>query len=269
MLYIVATPIGNLNDITFRAVETLRSADIILCEDTRHSLILLDRYEIKKPLKAFHKFNAAKMLPEILVRLKEDQNVAYISDAGMPGVSDPGAELIRAAIDSNLKYTVIPGACAAVNAAVLSGMCEHGFSFCGFLPEKNSDRTKFLEKFRYAPLPVIFYISPHSLQKDIADIAAVLGNRKAAAVKEMTKIYEKITFFELEQGYPEEIKGEYVLIVEGKEKPNDLNALSVSEHVAYYIDLGMSKNDAIKQTAKDRSVPKNDVYRETFATKND
>lgn len=261
MLYIVATPIGNLGDMTYRAVETLKSVDRIICEDTRHSLTLLNHYEIKKPLTAFHKFNTAKTLPEIVERLKNGENIALISDAGMPCVCDPGAELVRAAMAEGIDYTVIPGACAFIAAAVLAGSSDGGFAFAGFLPDSKKDRTALLESYRFMPCPLAFYVSPHSIESDIASIYEVYGDRKISVVREITKLHETVEHSTLKEGLKTLPRGEYVLIVEGCEKRSDLNSLSVEEHLKYYTDLGVEKKEAIKQVARDRGVNKNEIYK--------
>lgn len=260
MFYLVATPIGNLSDISFRAIETLKSADIILCEDTRDSQKFLNHYGIKKPLESYHKFNYKKVIPSIVSRLKEGLNFALITDAGTPGISDPGREILSELADGGIKYTVIPGACAFVNAFVLSGF-PLPMTFAGFLPAGNRERNKLLDELKTYRSTLIFYSSPHSLKEDIKILFEKFGNRKCASVRELTKIYEEVEHFDLEKGYPKEPRGEYVLLVEGAvSEIEELNNLPVAQHYNYYLKLKFSKSDAIKQVAKDRGVAKNIIY---------
>ena len=197
MLYFVATPIGNLKDFSFRAVEVLKSVDKIACEDTRHSLTLLNAYDIKKPLFSYHKFNEKEVAEKIIDGLKKGENIAVITDAGMPVVSDPGNVLTKLLIEEGLEFTVIPGACACVSALVLSGLDSSRFCFLGFMPEKQGARKEFLSKYKDLDLTLIFYSAPHDVKKDIESIYEVLGDRRAVAVKEITKIYESAERFNL------------------------------------------------------------------------
>lgn len=264
MLYFVATPIGNLKDITLRALETLKSVDIIACEDTRHSLKLLSFYEIKKPLVSYHKFNELTEGKKIIDMLKEGKDVAVISDAGTPVVSDPGNVLVSMLIENGLEFTVIPGPNAFVPALILSGLCSSRFTFIGFLPEKNKERTALLEKFKGVDSTLIFYCAPHDVKKDVKDMYAVLGERKAVAVKEITKIHEAREEFNLKDGYPFEPKGEYVVLVEGKEEQNPLLNMSEKQHVEYYLQRGYDKKEAIKAVAKERGIAKSLLYKYTI-----
>lgn len=261
MLYLVATPIGNLKDMTYRAVEVLNSVDEIACEDTRHSITLLSAYGIKKPLIAYHKFNEREAGEKIIQKLKDGKNIAVISDAGTPVVSDPGNVLVNMLIENGLEYTVIPGACAFVNALVLSGLNSSEFCFIGFLPEKNSDRRELLEKYKCIPATLIFYSAPHDVKKDIASLNAILGDRKAVAVKEITKLHERVIPFNLKDGLGEEPKGEFVILVEGGSQENPLLSLSEEEHINYYLAQGMDKKDALKAVAKERGVSKSSLYK--------
>lgn len=264
MLYFISTPIGNLKDITYRAVETLSEVDVIACEDTRHSLKLLNHYGIKKKLISYHKFNEKEKTEEIISLLTEGKNVAVISDAGMPVISDPGNFLTKTLAEKGLEFTVIPGANAGLCALLLSGMDASKFCFYGFLDE-NKERTEKLKKFKDIECSLIFYVAPHNIKKDIKDIYSVLGNRKAALVKEITKIHEECIRFNL--GEPPEIEGigEFVLIVEGAEEKTDpLLSLSEEEHINYYLNEGLSKMDALKKVAKDRGVSKSSLYKYTL-----
>ena len=263
MLYFVATPIGNLKDMSFRAIETLKSVDEIACEDTRHSLTLLSHYDIKKPLFAYHKFNEAKTAEKIIEKLKDGLNIAVISDAGTPCVSDPGNILAKMLNENGLEYTVIPGACAFVNALVLSGLDSSRFTFLGFLPEKNSERKELLERYKNLDSTLIFYSAPHDVKKDVASLAEVLGNRKACAVKEITKLHETVESFYLADGLASDPKGEYVLLVEKGQAENPLLSLSEEEHIKHYINNGMDKKEALKTVAKERGVSKSSLYKYT------
>lgn len=261
MLYIVATPIGNLKDITYRAVETLQSADYILCEDTRTSSVLLNHYEIKKPLVSYHKFNEKESLNKIITDLKNGYNIALISDAGTPCISDPGAILVNSLIENDLEYTIIPGASAFINAFVLSGF-SHPFTFIGFLPNKNSEKKELLIEYKDHKNTLIFYCSKHDLNKDIEELHGVFGDRKIAVVSEITKMFERVEFSTLKEGYNGTLKGEFVLVVEGKtEDDSPLNMLSVEEHLEFYLNLGYKKSHAIDMVSSDRKMKKNEVYK--------
>lgn len=264
MLYFIATPIGNLKDISYRAVETLCSVDEIACEDTRRSLTLLNAYGIKKPLFSYHKFNEREAGEKIIEKLKKGKNIAVISDAGTPSVSDPGFVLTEMLIEHGLDFTVIPGACAFVNALVLSGLDSDRFCFLGFLPEKNNDRKAFLDKYKSLDMTLIFYSAPHNIKKDIESIYSVFGERVAVAVKEITKLYERAERFNLKDGLPSEPKGEYVLLVEKGEKENVLLNLSEEDHIKHYLEQGMNKKDALKRVAKERGVSKSSLYKYTI-----
>lgn len=261
MLYFVSTPIGNMKDMTYRGVEVLSSVDIIACEDTRHSLPLLDYYGIKKKLVSYQKFNEAETCGKIIEFLKEGKQVAVISDAGTPLVSDPGAYLVRALVKENLPFTAVPGANAPIPALILSGLDSDRFSFVGFLPEKNSEREKLLESYAFLPSTLIFYSAPHDLERTVASLYKAFGNRKAVLVKEITKIHETRYEFTL-SSFPTDIdeRGEFVVLVAGNER-NDYLELPVNEHIALYINDGMSKMDAIKKVAKERGVPKSVIYK--------
>ena len=264
MLYFVGTPIGNLKDISLRALEVLKSVDEIACEDTRHSLGLLNAYQIKKPLFAYHKFNEKEAGEKIVEKLKSGKDIAVISDAGMPAISDPGNVLVTLLIENNLEFTVVPGACAFVSALVLSGLDSSKFCFLGFLPEKTSQRKEFLQKYANLDMTLIFYSAPHDIKKDIQSIYSVFGSRRAVAVKEITKMFEKAERFSLEQGLTQEPKGEYVLLVEGASNQNENLSLSEKEHIELYLSQGMDKKEALKKVAKERGVSKSSLYKHTI-----
>lgn len=264
MLYFVGTPIGNLKDISDRAKEVLSAVDEIACEDTRHSLGLLNAIEIKKPLFSYHKFNEKEVSEKIIEKLKEGKNIAVISDAGMPVISDPGDVLVKTLIENDLEFTVIPGATAFVSALILSGLDSNRFCFLGFMPEKNKERREFLEKYKNLDVTVIFYSAPHNVVKDIESIYEVFGDRRAVAVKEITKIHERAERFNLKDGLLTEPKGEYVLLVEGAEYKNLNLELTEEEHIQKYLDEGMDKKEAIKLVAKERGVSKSTLYKYTI-----
>ena len=259
MIYFVATPIGNLGEITFRAVETLKAVSAIFCEDTRHSQILLNHYGISKPLYSYHKFNETKQLEFVLSFCERGEDVAVISDAGMPGINDPGNILVNALKNKGYPYTVISGASAFVNAFVISGY-QPPFTYYGFLPEKKRDRDKLLDG---TVGVAIFYLSVHDLKENMAYLCQRLGNRECCLVKELTKSHEGARFCHLGDTIDDD-KGEFVLVVNSGVQDNPLCALTVDEHLDYYIKGGMTKSEAVKAVAKDRNVPKNEIYKQTI-----
>ncbi len=264
MLYFVGTPIGNLKDISYRAVEVLSQVDEIACEDTRHSLGLLNAYGIKKPLTSYHKFNEREAGEKLIQKLKDGKNIALITDAGMPVISDPGNILTQMLIENGIEFTVVPGACAFVSALVLGGLDSSRFCFLGFLPSKASDRKEFLEKYKNLDMTLIFYSAPHDIKKDIQTIYEVFGERRAVAVKEITKLHERAERFSLSQGIDGEPKGEFVLLVEGGCAVNDNLNLSEKEHIELYIAQGYDKKEALKKVAKERGVSKSSLYKYTI-----
>ncbi len=264
MLYLVATPIGNLKDISFRAIETLKNVDEIACEDTRHSLGLLNAYEIKKPLFSYHKFNEKEAGLKLIEKLKDGKNIALITDAGMPVISDPGNILVNMLVENELEFTVIPGACAFVSALVLSGLDSSRFCFLGFLPSKASERKEFLEKYKNLDMTLIFYSAPHDVKKDIETLYSVFGERRAVTVREITKLHESVDRFDLSNGLNHEPKGEYVLLVEGGKHENKNLELTEKEHIELYLSQGMDKKEALKLVAKERGVSKSSLYKYTI-----
>lgn len=261
MVSFVATPIGNLKDITLRALETLKESDVIFCEDTRHTIKLLNAYEIKKPLYACHKFNEREAAEKILAASQRGEKVAVVSDAGTPVVSDPGNIVCQTLRASGEPYTLLPGACAFVAALVLSALPADRFAFIGFLPDKQSEKKAVLEKYRDCDLTLAFHSAPQDVDKDIKAMYEVFGDRKAAAVREITKLHEESVNFSLKEGLPGEKRGEYVLVVAGaEEKESPLNALSETEHIRHYMAAGFDKKEALKRAAKDRGVSKSELY---------
>lgn len=261
MIYFVATPIGNLNDISLRALETLKNVQVIACEDTRTSKVLLDKFEIKnKLLVSYHKFNEQESSQNIIKLASEGKDIAVISDAGMPGISDPGNILAKKLVEAKIDFTVIPGASALTTALVLSGFDSRNFFFAGFLPEKKVEKDKLLSQISTLSSTLIFYVSSHNIKKDIQYLFEQLGNRKACLVKELTKVFETKYYFSL-LSLPEiDERGEFVLIVEGNNESLDFDSMTIQEHVLFYVNLGFSKNDAIKKVAKERGKSKNEIY---------
>lgn len=261
MIYFVATPIGNLNDISLRALETLKNVQVIACEDTRTSKVLLDKFEIKnKLLISYHKFNEQESSQNIIKLASEGKDIAVISDAGMPGISDPGNILAKKLVEAKIDFTVIPGASALTTALVLSGFDSKNFFFAGFLPEKKVEKDKLLSQISTLSSTLIFYVSSHNIKKDIQYLFEQLGNRKACLVKELTKVFETKYYFSL-LSLPEiDERGEFVLIVEGNNESLDFDSMTIQEHVLFYVNLGFSKNDAIKKVAKERGKSKNEIY---------
>ena len=261
MVSFVATPIGNLKDITLRALETLREADVIYCEDTRHTIKLLNAYDIKKPLYACHKFNETEAANRILEASKRGEHVVVVSDAGTPVVSDPGNIVCKILREANEPYTLLPGASAFVAALVLSALPADRFAFIGFLPDKKSEKAAVLEKYKDVDLTLAFHCAPQDVDKDIRAMYEVFGDRNAAAVREITEIHEEAVNFRLSEGLPGEKRGEYVLVVEGaQEQESPLNALSEKEHIQHYMAAGLDKKEALKRAAKDRGVSKSELY---------
>ncbi|HEY8443207.1 MAG TPA: 16S rRNA (cytidine(1402)-2'-O)-methyltransferase [Clostridia bacterium] len=259
-LYVTATPIGNLNEMSPRAVEVLKSVDLILCEDTTHSKKLTSHFNIDTPLRSYHKFSEAKSVPDIIDQLNSGKNIALISDAGMPTISDPGARLVSACHENDIPVVVISGPSAVINAAAASGMCEKGFIFLGFLPEKNSEKERLINAYAYLDIPLILFCAPHNLTADLKFLYQTLGSRKAAVIREMTKMFEEIVFIDLKDYEKIQPKGEYVIVLEGKPKQNPMLELSIEEHLKYYLDQGVDKKEAVKKVAAERNLPKNEVY---------
>ena len=265
MIYFVATPIGNLKDITLRALETLRAADAIFCEDTRHSLKLLSAYEIHKPLYSCHKFNEREAAEKMIALDAEGKNVCVLSDAGMPVVSDPGNVVGGGRKEGGRRYSFLRGASSFLCAFVFSPFPADKFTFLGFLPEKAGERKSLLAKYRAAEETLIFHCAPQDVDRYVSAMYEAFGDRRACAVREISKIHEESMEFTLKEGLAGEMRGEYVLLVEGaRERENPLNKLSAREHTKEYIRQGLSKQEAVKKAARDRGVSKNEVYKVTL-----
>lgn len=270
-LYLCATPIGNLDDITFRVLETLKNVDVIAAEDTRNSIKLLNRFEIKTPMTSYHEFNKYDKGRELIRQLLEGKNIAVITDAGMPGISDPGEELVKMAYEAGVTVTVLPGACACVTALTLSGLTTRRFCFEAFLPSDKKERKEVLEELKTETRTIVLYEAPHRLTKTLAELMETLGDRRLTICRELTKKHEeafRTTFSEALAFYEEnEPKGECVLVIEGADREELRRAeqesfaeLSLEEHMERYLSQGMSKKDAMKAVAADRGVSKREIY---------
>ena len=267
-LYLVSTPIGNLDDITIRAINTLKSVDFIAAEDTRHTLKLLNHLQISKPLISCYKENEKFKSDTIIEKLKSGKNIALVSDAGTPVISDPGEELVHLCINENINIVPIPGPCALISGLICSGISAKEFCFIGFLPASKSEKRKKLSSLYDIDKTLIFYEAPHKLIPTLTAIKDILGNRKIALARELTKIHESFYYGDIESilGNISEPKGEFVIIVEGNFNSNDeivekLNNGSLEEHYNFYKNLGYEKKDIIKMISKDRNVSKNDIYK--------
>ncbi len=267
-LYLVATPIGNLDDITIRALNVLKEVDLIAAEDTRHTLGLLNHFEISKPLISYYK-QTEKARSEILIeKLKEGKNIAIVSDAGTPGISDPGEEIVKVAIENSIEIIPIPGACAAINALIASGLSTKEFSFIGFLSAVKKEKKEKLEEIKYETRTLILYEAPHKLKGTLEMILEVLGDRKIVLARELTKIHEEFIRDKVSSILDkiETIKGEFVILIEGSSvskkdiEEENINSLSLDEHYDLYKNEGLSKKEIIKKIAKDRNVNKNEIY---------
>ena len=264
-LYIVATPIGNLEDITLRAINTLKNVDIIAAEDTRHTLKLLNHFEISKPLISYHRHNEDTKTEILIKELITGKDIALVSDAGTPGICDPGEEIIKECIEQEIEVIPIPGACAMINALICSGISTKEFIFIGFLPLNKKLRKEKLEEIQKANKTLILYEAPHKLESTLKDLSTILEDRKIVLAREITKIHEEFIRGDIEFliEKSKEIKGEIVLIIEAnnKKEENKLLDLSLEEHYKYYEDQGLEKKEIIKKIAKDRNVNKNEIYK--------
>ena len=266
-LYLVATPIGNLEDITLRAIKTLNEADFIAAEDTRHSLKLLNHLNISKPLISYHRHNEDFKSELLIEKLLDGKNIALITDAGTPGISDPGEEIVKQCINNNINIIPIPGACAFINALICSGLDTTEFTFIGFLPLNKKNRKEKLDLIKNCSSTSILYEAPHKIISTLQDLSKILESRKLVLAKELTKIHE--TFL---RGTAKELleklenpKGEFVILIEKNIKDADeasfINSISLEEHYKIYEAQGFSKNEIIKKIAKDRNVNKNEIYK--------
>lgn len=272
MLYLCATPIGNLGDVSNRCIEILNSVDMIAAEDTRHTLKLLNHFRISKPMTSYHEHNKKEKGEYLVSLLKDGKDIALVSDAGTPAISDPGEDLVKLCIENNLEVTSVPGPVAAINALILSGLSTRRFTFEGFLSVNKRRKKIHLDSLKNDTHTLIFYEAPHKLVTTLTDMLNTFGDRKIALVRELTKIHEDIlrtTLSDALKYYEANApRGEYVIIVSGAEEeessPEEVwwNELSIIEHVDEYIKRGMTSKDAVKEAAKDRKLSKRDVYNE-------
>ena len=271
-LYLCATPIGNLEDMTFRCIRVLKEADVIAAEDTRNSIKLLNHFEIKTPMTSYHEFNKVEKARVLVEKMLKGETVALITDAGTPGISDPGEELVRQCIEAGIKVTPVPGAAACINALIMSGMPTRRFCFEAFLPSDKKEKADVLEQLKAEQRTIIIYEAPHRLLRTLTELESALGGmRKIAVCKELTKRHETVYRDTISGalGYytANEPKGEYVLVIEGRspkelleEKRAAWDDMSIEEHFNMHVSQGMDKKDAMKLVAKDRGVSKRDIY---------
>ena len=271
ILYLCATPIGNLQDMTPRVVETLKEVDLIAAEDTRNSIKLLNHFEIKTPMTSYHEYNKVEKALYLVEQLQMGKNIALITDAGTPAISDPGEVLVRECQKANITVTSLPGACALITALTLSGLNTRRFCMEGFLPSDKKEKKDILEELKSESRTMILYEAPHRLEKTLAELYEVLGDREIALCRELTKKFEtvfKTTLKDAIAYYEEnEPRGEYVLVIEGnsrEEKKQEMidewEKMSIEEHVVFYERQGIEHKEAMKRVAKDRGVSKRDIY---------
>ena len=265
-LYIVATPIGNLEDITLRALRVLKEVDLIAAEDTRQTLKLLNHYEINKPLISYHRHNEETKSEILIEKLRNGENIALVSDAGTPGICDPGEEVIKKAIEDNTEVIPIPGACAMINALIVSGISTKEFEFLGFLPLNKKLRRQKLKEIENSSKTIIIYEAPHKMKTTLGDLKEILKDRKIVLARELTKIHEEFIRKSIDELLSEidTIKGEMILIIEGNkidtEECKNFDEISLEDHYKLYEEKGLNKKEIIKQIAKDRNVNKNEIY---------
>ena len=270
-LYLCATPIGNLEDITFRVLRTLKEVDLIAAEDTRNSIKLLNHFEIKTPMTSYHEFNKIDKAYQLVERLKEGKNIALITDAGTPGISDPGEDIVRICYEQGVPVTSLPGAAACITALTMSGRSTRRFAFEAFLPKDKKERAAVLEELKNETRTIIIYEAPHHLVKTVTELMNAIGDRELTLCRELTKKHEEkmqTTFSQVLEYYKEnDPRGEYVMVICGrsrqeleKEQQESWEAMSVEEHMAHYEGQGIDCKEAMKLVAKDRGVSKRDIY---------
>ena len=270
-LYLCATPIGNLDDITYRVVRTLNEVDLIGAEDTRNSIKLLNHFDIKTPMTSYHEFNKYDKAKQLVEMMKEGKNIAIITDAGTPGISDPGEEVVRQCFEAGIQVTSLPGPAACITALTMSGQKTRRFCFEAFLPKDKKEKVAVLEELKNETRTIIIYEAPHRLARTLKELRETLGNRQLTLCRELTKKYEeadKTTIDQAIEKYNEkEPRGEYVLVIEGKsqeeiqeENKQKWESMTIEEHMEYYISQGNDKKSAMKLVAKDRGVSKRDIY---------
>ncbi|CDD57724.1 MAG: 16S rRNA (cytidine(1402)-2'-O)-methyltransferase [[Bacteroides] pectinophilus] len=277
MLYLCATPIGNLEDITFRVIRTLKEVDLIAAEDTRNSIKLLNHFEIKTPMTSYHEHNKVEKAKVLVDKMRAGTNIALITDAGTPGISDPGEELVRQCHEAGIQVTSLPGAAACITALTMSGQPTRRFVFEAFLPFDKKERADVLEELKNETRTIIIHEAPHHLAALIDELTGVLGGDRSVSIcKELTKRYEKVwktTLEEASQFYKSrQPRGEYVLVIAGRdrqelklEKQKSWDAMSIQEHVAMYENQGIDRKEAMRMAAKDRGISKRDVYQQLLS----
>ena len=275
-LYLCATPIGNLEDITFRVLRTLKEVDLIAAEDTRHSIKLMNHFDIKTPMTSYHEYNKVEKARELVKKLKEGINIALITDAGTPGISDPGEELVRQCFEEDIPVTSLPGPAACITALTMSGQPVRRFCFEAFLPNGKADkkeRQRILEELRGETRTMVIYEAPHHLLQTLKDLEEVLGERSISICRELTKKHEAVRRTTLREAVSfyerEEPRGEFVLVIEGKslqeirrEEISQWEQMTLEEHMSFYMNRGMEKNEAMKAVANDRGISKREVYQQ-------
>lgn len=270
-LYLCATPIGNLEDVTFRVLRTLQEVDLIAAEDTRNTIKLLNHFEIKTPMTSYHEYNKYDKASALIQKLLDGNNIALVTDAGTPGISDPGEEIVKQAHAAGVSITSLPGACACITALTVSGLSTRRFAFEAFLPSDKKERQRILNTLQTETRTIILYESPHHLKNTLSLLYDSLGNRPITLCRELTKIHETIQLMTLEDAisyYQEhDPRGEYVLVIAGRdpaeleaEEKSSWNSISIEEHMEHYLSQGLSRKDAMKQVALDRGVPKREIY---------
>lgn len=270
-LYLCATPIGNLEDITFRVIRTLKEVDVIAAEDTRHTIKLLNHFGITTPMTSYHEFNKYDKAKYLVEQMKQGVSVACVTDAGTPGISDPGEELVRQCMDAGIEVTSLPGPAACITALTMSGLSTRRFCFEAFLPSDKKEKQKILEELKTETRTIVLYEAPHRLLKTLKELEESLGDRNITICRELTKKHETVFATTLRQAIAfyekEEAKGECVVVMEGRsqkeleeEKRQSWLELSIAEHMQYYLNQGMDKKTAMKAVAKDRNIQKRDVY---------
>ena len=279
-LYLCATPIGNLEDITMRVLRILKEADIIAAEDTRNSIRLLNHFDIRTPMTSYHEYNKIDKAYTLIEEMKKGKNVALITDAGTPAISDPGEDLVRLCYENGIEVTSLPGACACVTALTLSGLPTRRFCFEAFLPSDKKEKQAILEELKNETRTIILYEAPHRLLRTLGELLEVLGDRRVTICRELTKKHETAFGTTLSAAIAhytkEEPKGECVLVLEGRsrqqikeEEQAAWNEISIQEHMQQYLDSGLDKKEAMKRVAKDRGVGKRDIYQALLELKND
>lgn len=275
-LYLCATPIGNLEDITFRVLRTLKEVDLIAAEDTRNTIKLLNHFEIKTPMTSYHEYNKIDKAAYLVSKLSQGTNIALVTDAGTPGISDPGEEIVRQAYSAGIPVTSLPGACACVTALTLSGLSTRRFAFEAFLPADKKERAAILESLKTETRTIIIYEAPHHLLNTLKQLYNTIGDRKLTLCKELTKLHETVQLTTLEEAidhYTDSApKGEYVLVLEGisrhildLQEQESWREMELQDHMQHYLKQGLSKKEAMKKVAQDRGISKRDVYQQLLS----